>query len=209
MKLIVKGREPKEWKEFRNTAGTDYESKQELRKSLYKEQGGLCAYCMKRLSNEFDRNVLTRNKIDHIKPRESCTRDERMDYNNMVLCCSGTTFGITHCDTHKGSLSHTLSPLNPQFIDSLSYTSRGIIKSSDEIWDRELNAVLNLNHKQLAENRKDTILTIVKWLSSKSPTKAQIEKSIKSYQSRDANGLYQEYCEVAVWRLRKSLRARQ
>lgn len=171
MKLIVKGREPKEWKEFRNTAGTDYESKQELRKSLYKEQGGLCAYCMKRLSNEFDRNVLTRNKIDHIKPRESCTRNERMDYNNMVLCCSGTTFGITHCDTHKGSLSHTLSPLNPQFIDSL--------------------------------------LTIVKWLSSKSPTKAQIEKSIKSYQSRDANGLYQEYCEVAVWRLRKSLRARQ
>ena len=44
MKLIVKGREPKVWEEFRNTPGTDYESKLELRQALYREQGGLCAY---------------------------------------------------------------------------------------------------------------------------------------------------------------------
>ena len=125
MKLIVKGREPKEWENFRNTPGSDYESRHELRKALYTEQGGLCAYCMRRLSDELNRNISTTNKIDHIKPRELCTRDERMDYRNMVLCCSGVISGTspsdTHCDTHKGSAIHTLNPMNCHFIDTIFY----------------------------------------------------------------------------------------
>lgn len=211
MKLIVKGKEPLEWKKFRRTPGTDYESKPELRKALYSEQGGLCAYCMRRLSDEFNRDILTQNKIDHIKPRDFCTRDERMSYDNMVLCCNGTIQGTsendTHCDTHKGSTIHQISPLRLCCIDSLSYTSRGKIKSSNITWDKELNEVLNLNQKLLIENRKSFLMKIINWLS-KNPSVAQINNKIEFYQSKNESGLYPEYCEVAVWRLKKSLRSR-
>lgn len=40
MRLIVKGEEPEEWKEYRQTPGAGYEAKKCLREALYKEQGG-------------------------------------------------------------------------------------------------------------------------------------------------------------------------
>lgn len=210
MKLIVKDREPREWVEVRNTPGTDYEAIPALRESLYKEQGGICAYCMGRLNPEPSEDAHTRNKVEHIKPRESCNRDERMDYNNLVLCCHGTIAGTapesTHCDTHKGSSIISFTPMNPVFIDTLSYNYSGEIKSSNSLWNNEISNVLNLNQKQLSSNRKAVIMKVVEWLK-KNPTKGEIERRIDFYNTRHC-GLYEEYCEVAIWRLKKSLKSR-
>lgn len=46
---IAKNKEPKEWTEYRNTPGVDYQSIPELVESLLKEQGYICAYCMRRI----------------------------------------------------------------------------------------------------------------------------------------------------------------
>ena len=49
MILITKNKEPKEWTEYRNTPGVDYQAIPELVQSLLKEQGYICAYCMRAL----------------------------------------------------------------------------------------------------------------------------------------------------------------
>ena len=42
MILITKNKEPKEWTEYRNTPGVDYQAIPELVQSLLKEQGYIC-----------------------------------------------------------------------------------------------------------------------------------------------------------------------
>lgn len=52
MILITKNKEPKEWTEYRNTPGVDYQAIPELIQSLLKEQGYICAYCMRRIPKQ-------------------------------------------------------------------------------------------------------------------------------------------------------------
>lgn len=52
MILITKNKEPKEWTEYRNTPGVDYQAIPELVQSLLKEQGYICAYCMRRIPQQ-------------------------------------------------------------------------------------------------------------------------------------------------------------
>ena len=213
MKLICKQKEPREWVEYRNTPGADYEAIPELRRSLYMEQGGICAYCMRRLSDEFDSERSTENKVEHVRPRQTCEDAQaRMEYTNLLMCCSGTISGTaysqTHCDTHKGSRTISFTPTDPEFIKTLYYNNYGKIFSTDPLFNEEINSVLNLNHPRLVENRKQLIFSIITWLSNSKPSKGQIQKHIEKYQSRDRNGFFTAYCEAAVWRLKKSLKGR-
>ena len=49
MILINKNQEPKEWTEYCSTPGVTYQSIPELVDALLKEQGYICAYCMRRI----------------------------------------------------------------------------------------------------------------------------------------------------------------
>ena len=213
MKHIVKGKEPKKWEEFRNTPGADYQPIPELRQALYDEQGGICAYCMRRLFDEHDREHLTSNKVEHVIPRETCNDAQaRMDYSNLVLCCdgiiSGTAPDVTHCDTHKGSALISFKPTDEEFIKTLSYSSYGKILSSNGRFNEEINTVLNLNQGRLLENRRALIYKIIEWLKNNNPSAREIQRKIEFYQSRNQDGLYEPYCEVVIWRLVKSLKAK-
>ena len=94
---IAKGKEPKEWTEYRNTPGVDYQSIPELVESLLKEQGYICAYCMRRIPHRDKlykkdgiKYVLTdeAHRIEHVLSRDNHP-DKKLDYNNMVVCCPG------------------------------------------------------------------------------------------------------------------------
>ena len=161
---IAKGREPKEWTEYRNTPGVDYQSIPELVESLLKEQGYICAYCMRRiphrdkLYNKDGTNyVLTveDHRIEHILSRDNHP-DKKLDYNNMVVCCPGHIGDEDHCDRLKGSNDISFSPLDSVFISTLSYKTDGEIVSSDKQYNKEINEVLNLNTKLLKLNRKQS-----------------------------------------------------
>ena len=213
MKHIVKGKEPKKWEEFRNTPGADYEPIHELREALYDEQGGICAYCMRRLFDEHERQCRTKNKVEHMIPRETCSDAQaRMDYGNLVLCCDGTISGtspdVTHCDTHKGSDLISFKPTDEEFIKTLYYNSYGKILSSNSKFNEEINTVLNLNQERLVENRHALIYQIIEWLKSNNPSVREIQRKIEFYKSRNRDGLYEPYCEAAIWRLTKSLKSK-
>ena len=61
---ISKNREPQEWTRYKSTPGVVYSSIPELVKSLYQEQGYICAYCMRRIPCK-DRIGCELTKEDH------------------------------------------------------------------------------------------------------------------------------------------------
>ena len=104
MVVIEKGKEPDSWTQHRKTPGSEYESTPELRDSLLKDQGFICAYCMRRIPVT-DHGTTESSRIEHIIPQSMLTREQAMEYSNMVICCPGAISSIseklTHCDRHK------------------------------------------------------------------------------------------------------------
>jgi uncharacterized protein (TIGR02646 family) len=192
-----------------------YEAIPELRESLLKEQGYICAYCMRRIPTNDPRATETSktetSKIEHIKPRSSPHRHLEMDYGNMVICCPGKMNGEDHCDTKKGDSEMRFSPFDSRTQESISYSSgNGMIKSNHTEWNEDINTVLNLNHPLLQANRKQTLdgvidsLTILRqkgtWKSS------DIEKNIAKWSNPDAEGKRKEYCGIVLWYLKRKLK---
>lgn len=218
---IKKNEEPKAWVEYRNTPGVDYQSIPELVESLLKEQGYICAYCMRRiphkdkLSKKDDDNCVYTSedhRIEHILSR-SKHDDQKLNYNNMVICCPGHIGTEKHCDRLKGENDISFSPLDPHFIETLSYHTDGKIVSSDEQFDKEINEILNLNTSLLKANRKaswDAVITNIKSpKGDKSWNKATLSKLIEKYNTmHKMNGRLQyiPYCGIVSFYLKKKLR---
>lgn len=210
MKLIVKQTEPKEWTEYRKTPGAVYQSKKCLREALYREQGGICAYCMQRLKNEYaekEGDLEISNRVEHIKCRDNYP-ELQLDYQNMVLCCNGKTNGsIVHCDRKKGNKEISLSPLNSDFTDIISYKSNGTICISMSSWQKEMDEILNLNAGILKANRAAALKGVKKRLISKKWEWSELKKEFTNWNSVDASGLYKPYCGIVLWYLNNKLNA--
>ncbi len=61
MRKINKGNEPLKWTEHKSTPGATYQRIPELADALLKEQGSICAYCMRRIP------IIDSNKTTSIK----------------------------------------------------------------------------------------------------------------------------------------------
>lgn len=210
---ITKGREPAEWTEEKKTPGVTYETarKDALRLSLLKEQGGLCGYCMRRVNYEPGEVIDTR--IEHLKPRTLSLAEgmpeETLAYGNMILCCNGDIDGSgnLHCDARKGEHEIHFTPFDEAAIATISYSSNdGSIKSSNTVYDRDLNAVLNLNHPRLEKNRAAVIKGLVKEMGRKTWKRTDISRKLAYYSDKTADGQLHEYCGVIIWYLNKKLR---
>lgn len=135
--------------------------KTEVRESLMREQGHLCAYCMRRIPDERIENEdtdLSDVYIEHWKARSANNttgENEGLDYNNMLAVCSGNEKApeaigrrkkrFLTCDKKRGNSSLTINPLDPATIDTLIYLTDGTICSSDAKIDNDIKTVLNLN----------------------------------------------------------------
>lgn len=124
-------------------------NKSRIRESLIAEQHGLCAYCMKRITN--DPKV---TRIEHFYPL-SKSKSRAMDYQNMLGACNGGEHGtVTCCDKSKeNTVLSYVSPFNQDFVDNLVYSRFGEISISasyetEEIRNKiqsEIDTVLRLN----------------------------------------------------------------
>ena len=222
MILIIKGKEPKAWTQYRLTPGVDYQSIPELVDSLLKEQGYICAYCMRRIPHK-DKlfvkedgahyNLTNENhRVEHIKSREKHD-DLKLNYSNMVVCCPGHIGDENHCDRKKDSNDISFSPLDAAFISTLSYTSEGEIKSSNAAYNNDIENTLNLNTKLLVINRKSVREKIIVQLNATCKRsgkwdKALLIKYLSKYEnmhSEDGCLKYYPYCGVIIWYIRKKL----
>lgn len=205
MKLIIKSAEPEEWRNYRKTEGAIYEAKQCLRESLYKEQGGICAYCMQRLDDETEESLVGSNRIEHIKCRDKYP-ESQLDYQNMVLCCNGRSNEHKHCDLSKENQEISFTPLDPLFITTLSYGSKnGEIKSSHTDWDNEMNHILNLNKNILRKNRHSALKGVITQLK-KGWKVSQVRKELEKWRNKESNGHYKPYCGIVISYLEKKIK---
>lgn len=205
MRKIVKGREPREWTEYRATPGAEYQSIPELRDSLLKEQGYICAYCMRRIPHR-DRNSNEDSRIDHIWGRNH--KERELDYSNMVICCPGAISGNKdfHCDKCKNDRDLSFSLFDDNFFNTLKYNSKdGTISSSNPQWDKEINEILNLNNSLLKENRRQVMEGVIVELKKQDRAEHWMRTQLGRWQSKDEYGMFRPYCGIVEWFLKKHI----
>ena len=100
MKRITKGPEPKSFTRHRRQSNANYGNyaeKHGLRDVLIEEQGGLCCYCMRRIS-------VPNMKIEHWACQQRYPH-KQLEYQNLLAACDGgegAAKHLQHCDTRSG-----------------------------------------------------------------------------------------------------------
>lgn len=209
MKKIIKQSEPRSLVEHRSQANANYENypnKDDLRKSLLKEQGYICCYCMSRIK-------LDEMKIEHWQPQTKYT-SRQLDYRNLLGACMGNQGARPqnqHCDTRKADSEITINPIegDKDCENLIKYRPDGKIYSDDVSVNHDLNETLNLNLGFLKKNRKDALDVVVRKLdekfSNKTWAKTTVQKEIDKLNAKDENGFYDVYCQFIVSYLKSKL----
>ncbi|MFA6783544.1 MAG: retron system putative HNH endonuclease [Sphaerochaeta sp.] len=208
MLLIKKGSVPGKLIEAKTEGCIRYDNlppgvKQVMRTSLYKEQHGLCAYCMAKVTETKE------SPIEHIIPRSTTHTGDvlSLDWKNMVLSCDG---GRTNnakpvsCDAYKGDKPLlNLSPLHDACIKRISYSHSGKILSEDDQYKHDLEDVLNLNNEMLVYTRKQ-ILNRLNLEKNKKPRDRQarirhLSRQLENLQRPDGEGNLEAFVGVSIW----------
>lgn len=179
-KALLEGKNVKEtFESLRNPL------KSNVTELLMKDQGHLCAYCMRRIpdSRPTTKDV-PRVSIEHIYPQNPKTQDGVegvLDFANMLAVCSGNqgdrqSKGKSRltCDAKRGNRPLKVNPLDQTTLETLYYTSTGKIASADEEINRDVNQILNLNCQvdavRLPESRKEVLDAIQESVASTNDT---------------------------------------
>ena len=131
----------------------------------------------------------------------------------MLICCPGHIGEDEHCDRKKGNQEISFSPLDSAFINTLTYTSNGIIASSNPVYNEEINSILNLNTPFLVLNRKNMLKEVIQHINQtckqkKNWNKTALKSILVKYQNKHKDGenqKYYPYCGIVVWFIQKKL----
>jgi uncharacterized protein (TIGR02646 family) len=211
VRQITKLPEPASLIAHRQTAHSNfgnYQGKPELRANLVQEQGALCCYCMQRIYVD-GRSM----KIEHWRSQDNYPQ-EQLTYLNLLGGCKGgegNPLAVQHCDTRKGEADLQWNPADPaHHIETrIRYGLDGTIASGDEVFNDQLNRVLNLNLTLIKNNRKGVLTGLLDWFRRersrlKGPIpRVNIERQVEQW-TRAANDL-PPYGQVAVWWLQQKL----
>lgn len=143
--------------------------KHEIGNALYREQHGLCAYCMRRIELEPDQEDGESNsiRIEHYKAL-SKEKEKALDYQNFLGVCYGGEHDnrdkpyILCCDAARKEKTLTINPWDRRQMDAIAYerngkifvrTDKGLDSDLVEKMQRDLDEVLVLNGKQDKEGK--------------------------------------------------------
>ena len=218
---IKKGREPSALAEYRNQehatyAGMPSDIKQKVIVHLIREQGSLCAYCMKRIEAGYGKHRAT---IEHCTPQAETDEDGRLNYRNMVAVCWGNRDAVSNddktCDARRGSLppaEQTMKKINvfdASTLAAIEYRADGTIFSKDTGVDEDLNKRLNLNCEtlQLKACRLSALQKVQNQINRKYPgrsvPKEYLQKLLTHYQEQ--NNDKSPYCGIVIAWLKKKI----
>ncbi|HYO69566.1 MAG TPA: hypothetical protein VEU33_26170 [Archangium sp.] len=202
--------------------------KQAMREVAWREQGGLCAYCMSPLSGNDAANSKRPEeggmKLEHFEARNAAGH-RTLDWDNLLGVCPGVVVGrsvdetgtdeagTAHCDTYRGGLPTTQQALSyspakvPPDVGALyRYSTRGQILSDDASAMQDI-ARLNLNLARLRRNRLAVLDEIRRRLEQNDST-ARLRELRQQYAQKDADGRLRPYVGVGLWYVGRKLRQR-
>lgn len=220
MLYILKQTEPPELTALRKTPiAIDSENPQVTRKANYndlkddirkkvkvellKEQGYLCAYCMRPIDDV---------RIEHQQPQADFPELD-LQYSNFLGVCVGFYNRNTHpdhlkphCEKVRGSTPLKINPLVPETIAQLKYTGNGRIISDDATIYKDIDETLILNLDILRKERLDVLDGVKEGLKIRytNPTISDIQTQIQKY-SNFKDGKREKYCGIVLYYLEKEL----
>lgn len=202
MILIKNKSEPHSLTIYKKTINASFDNqpskvKEDLRKSLLEEQGYICAYCMKRIEESAD------IKIEHYEARNSTNE---LSYKNLLAVCKGNEGSSKErqtCDTKKGNRVLHINPQKVGDISTIFFTRNGEVKSTNLLFQKDLDEVLNLNDKfgNLISARKSALKALQKKITPMN--KNQIEKLYNKLKSAERKI---EYVGILLWYLKKKIK---
>lgn len=206
---IIKHPQPKSLQSYKKLPNAEFDGpnftvvKDKIRESLLLEQGYLCAYCMRRISDS-----ATVTKVEHWVAR-TVDAARQLDYKNLLACCNGyegSKAPLQTCDTRKGdkALKYNPADLADDIDRHIDFKSSGKVSSNDGIFNQQLNEVLNLNIERLVKNRIE-VLEELQFQLSRTPgarTKAELNHMIQEWSQPNAKHHLREYCGVVLYDLK-------
>lgn len=122
--------------------------------------------------------------------------------------------GESHCDVRKDNDVIDWSPLRQECTDSIRYRNDGTILSTNNDWNQELNEKLNLNHKILKLNRKQTLQGVIDGIKFKrgkgaswtlKDIRSQLAKWATMHDDGMGRAVYYPYYSIVVYYLKKKI----
>lgn len=214
MRYIQKGTEPNVLTVYKAQGGTQYEGgnldKTEIQLQLLKEQKGLCAYCMARIS--FVPGHTPKMIIEHRCCRE-LHKELELKYSNMLGVCLGNSDNRKaepRCDKSKDSNKHhyelkKLIPTNQNVETLFHFLPNGqmIAKNNDPEVQQDIEA-LNLNEYYSRINRENILQKLitgyrkVRKTANPALVKNFLNKELNKWNALNNKGYLQPYCLVAT-----------
>jgi uncharacterized protein (TIGR02646 family) len=118
----------------------NFREKKDILEALWKEQFGLCAYCMQGLQDW----IRTKMRIEHFKPEDTYNGENDypnllLEYSNYLGVCQGGQNGakhLYHCDKSKRNVEILICPHNEQMMLEIKFASDGTIflKTSEKFF---------------------------------------------------------------------------
>lgn len=189
----------------------DANLRQEIRRALVAEQGGLCAYTGCRIDE-------TTCHIEHPKPQTHCQNGEDASYTNMLACIPAPNApGLPYGAHKKGSWPNPaqeslfVSPLRADCTKRFSFTIRGEIRPADSADNaaKETIGKLGLDHTLLTQLRKAAIDATLN-VRGRGPASLDMRDARRRITqlkaAEQSNGTLEAFCFVLLQALEKHIK---
>jgi uncharacterized protein (TIGR02646 family) len=205
MKYINKTNPPQTYSDWCNTQrdlGVNYSfgslqnpEKEDLHRTLVKEQGHLCAYTMKRISYE-------NSHLEHIHPQHHCQNGLDLEYTNLIACFpkgnlkSKCSYGAQKKDNWwANGGSEFISPLNENCELKFFFSLNGEISPARSNCSKAITTirVLNLNEESLVYDRKKSIEEFI-FGTQDLLSPAEADHAIDEIWRPNEGGILHEFC---------------
>jgi uncharacterized protein (TIGR02646 family) len=166
------------------------EVREAVKKSLVKEQGGLCCYTGHRVTPET-------SHIEHLKPQAQCVDHEDTDYGNLLAAYPGPNKSRQEYGAHVKDAWYNkdafISPLKPDCESRFHFRGNGKITAANTTDQPAITTIqkLSLDHSQLVKLREARIQEI---LFEENLTTKNIERLVAAMDKPDGNGNFYEFC---------------
>ena len=206
MRSITKGPEPACLVALRTTPGAVWssvhgEQKAEIVARLYADQRGLCAYCMRRLTEPSTAAV----RVEHWAPRHEADADP-FAWRDLLGVCDGGGDGAPraqqHCDRRKGGRSLSIHPARDRGLEQriLFHLDGRVNVNAPELRAQLIDepgalSVLNLDAPKLVANRRAVVDALLD-LRKRRPER--LRAALARYREPDADGRLLEYAALGA-----------
>ena len=190
--IEVEGTGKSDWREVPSVY------KRQILAAMIAEQGGLCAYTMRRIDKDS-------SHVEHIKPQSRCREDRPgsdLDYTNLVVCfpLHGMRAQYRYGAQRKGGWwdnddAEFVSPLQPACEQVFRFKMDGEIEAIGNRTEAKTTiAVLGLDHRSLTEDRKRVI---EEFIYGRPMSYAAAQRARDKICDLNGNSLFYEFC-VAI-----------